>query len=108
MKQQTPERTVPGFSVSKKFFRPAVRFPEHSRNVLETCLIEREGGFLPPSHFPRCSFTEVFIIVYRQSQPRNIQFRGFVYFTFSTVLPVCSWMNVRNASTVPPVRLRLS
>ena len=29
--------------------------------------IEREGGFLPPSHFPRCSVTDIFSEVFRQS-----------------------------------------
>ena len=51
-----PWRSV---SVSKKPFRPAVRFSEHLEHVLKTCFIEREGGFLPPSHFPRCSIAEV-------------------------------------------------
>ena len=30
--------------------------------------IEREGGFLPPSHFPRCSVTDIFSEVFRQSE----------------------------------------
>jgi len=51
-------------SVSKKSFRPAVRFSEHFKNVLKTCLIEREGGFLPPSHFPRYSVADLFPIVF--------------------------------------------
>ncbi len=44
----------------KKSFCPAVRFSELSSKVLRTCFIERERDFLPLSHFPRCSITEVF------------------------------------------------
>ena len=34
-------------------------------------LIEREGGFLPPSHFPRCSVTDIFSEVFRQCPQRS-------------------------------------
>src|SRR5699024_104355 len=41
-------------SVSKKYFRPAVRILKLSKSF-KILLIERAVGFLPPAHTPRCS-----------------------------------------------------
>ncbi len=43
-----------GHSVSKKYFRPAVRILKLSKSF-KILLIERAVGFLPPAHTPRCS-----------------------------------------------------
>jgi len=51
-------------SVAKKLFRHAVWFSELLLKVLKTGLIGREGGFLPPSLFPRYSVVEVYFIVF--------------------------------------------
>ena len=52
----SPERR---FSVSKKYFRPAVRILKLSKSF-KILLIERAVGFLPPAHTPRCSVAQVF------------------------------------------------
>ena len=49
----------PAFSVSKKYFRPAVRILKLSKSF-KILLIERAVGFLPPAHTPRCSVAQVF------------------------------------------------
>src|SRR5699024_463894 len=41
----------PAFSVSKKYFRPAVRILKRSKSF-KILLIERAVGFLPPAHTP--------------------------------------------------------
>ena len=46
------------FSVSKKYFRPAVRILKLSKSF-KILLIERAVGFLPPAHTPRCSVAQV-------------------------------------------------
>ena len=55
------------FSVSKKYFRPAVRILKLSKSF-KILLIERAVGFLPPTHTPRCSFSSVFCGVFQQSE----------------------------------------
>src|SRR5699024_12735402 len=47
-------------------FRSLLSFP--TRRSSDLVSIEREGGFLPPSHFPRCSVTDIFSEVFRQSE----------------------------------------
>ena len=41
----------------KSFFHAALR-KSNSKELDFLRFIEREGGFLPPSHFPRCSVAE--------------------------------------------------
>ena len=51
------------FSVSKKYFRPAVRILKLSKSF-KILLIERAVGFLPPAHTPRCSVPDIFCEVF--------------------------------------------
>ena len=53
----------PAFSVSKKYFRPAVRILKRSKSF-KILLIERAVGFLPPAHTPRCSVPDIFCEVF--------------------------------------------
>ena len=50
-------------SVSKKYFRPAVRILKLSKSF-KILLIERAVGFLPPAHTPRCSVPDIFCEVF--------------------------------------------
>ena len=45
-------------SVSKKYFRPAVRILKLSKSF-KILLIERAVGFVPPAHTPRCSVPDI-------------------------------------------------
>ena len=51
------------FSVSKKYFRPAVRILKLSKSF-KILLIERAVGFLPPAHTPRYSVPDIFCEVF--------------------------------------------
>ena len=53
----------PPLSVSKKYFRPAVRILKLSKSF-KILLIERAVGFLPPAHTPRCSVPDIFCEVF--------------------------------------------
>ena len=50
-------------SVSKKYFRHAVRILKLSKSF-KILLIERAVGFLPPAHTPRCSVPDIFCEVF--------------------------------------------
>ena len=51
-------------SVSKKSFRHAGRIFKLLKKFKNTCRLNAKGGFLPPSHFPRCSVTDIFSEVF--------------------------------------------
>ena len=52
--EKNRSRVSAAVSVSKKYFRPAVRILKLSKSF-KILLIERAVGFLPPAHTPRCS-----------------------------------------------------
>ena len=56
-------KNLGGISVSKKYFRPAVRILKLSKSF-KILLIERAVGFLPPAHTPRCSVPDIFCEVF--------------------------------------------
>ena len=64
IKGKTPEKSLGSYlSVSKKYFRPAVRILKLSKSF-KILLIERAVGFLPPAHTPRCSVPDIFCEVF--------------------------------------------
>ena len=63
MDEKNAARLGGGFSVSKKYFRPAVRILKLSKSF-KILLIERAVGFLPPAHTPRCSVSDIFSEVF--------------------------------------------
>ena len=54
---------LPSLSVSKKYFRHAVRILKLTKSF-KILLIERAVGFLPPAHTPRCSVPDIFSEVF--------------------------------------------